>query len=80
MYTVAVTWFGGSPKVPTQVAVTRVRGKPPADVDALLDAIAGVSQLAVALGNQLLGLDINPMIVLPKGEGALAVDAVVELQ
>jgi acetyltransferase len=57
-----------------------VRGKPPADVDALLDAIAGVSQLAVALGNQLLGLDINPMIVLPKGEGALAVDAVVELQ
>jgi hypothetical protein len=57
-----------------------VRGKPPADVDTLCDAIVGVSQLAVALGDQLLGLDINPMIVLPKGQGAVAVDAVVEMQ
>ena len=57
-----------------------VRGKPPADVDALCDAIVGVSRLAVALGDQLLGLDINPMIVLPKGQGAVAVDAVVEMQ
>ena len=30
-----------------------VRGKPPADVDALCDAIVGVSRLAVALGDQL---------------------------
>jgi hypothetical protein len=57
-----------------------VRGKPPADVDALCGAIVGVSHLAVALGDQLLGLDINPMIVLPKGQGAVAVDAVVEIQ
>ena len=57
-----------------------VRGKPPADVDALCGAIVGLSQLAVALGDQLLGLDINPMIVLPKGQGAIAVDAVVEIQ
>ena len=57
-----------------------VRGKPPADVDALCGAIVGVSQLAAALGDQLLGLDINPMIVLPKGQGAVAVDAVVEIQ
>jgi acetyltransferase len=57
-----------------------VRGKPPADVATLCNAIVGVSQLAVALGDQLLGLDINPMIVLPKGQGAVAVDAVVEMQ
>ncbi len=57
-----------------------VRGKPPADVDALCGAIVGVSCLAVALGDQLLGLDINPLIVLPKGQGAVAVDAVVEIQ
>ncbi len=57
-----------------------VRGKPPADVAVLCNAIVGVSQLAVALGDQLLGLDINPMIVLPKGQGAVAVDAVVEIQ
>jgi acetyltransferase len=57
-----------------------VRGKPPADIAALCNAIVGVSQLAVALDDQLLGLDINPMIVLPKSQGAVAVDAVVEIQ
>jgi len=57
-----------------------VRGKPPADVDALCDAIVGVSRLAVSLGDQLLGVDINPLIVLPKGQGVVAVDALVELQ
>jgi acetyltransferase len=57
-----------------------VRGKPPADVDALCDAIVNVSRLAMSLGDQLHGLDINPLIVLPKGQGAVAVDAVVEIQ
>jgi acetyltransferase len=57
-----------------------VRGKPPADVDALCDTIVNVSRLAMSLGDQLHGLDINPLIVLPKGQGAVAVDAVVEIQ
>ena len=57
-----------------------VRGKPPADIDALCDAIVGVSRLAWSFGDQLAGLDINPMIVLPKGQGAVAVDAVVEIR
>jgi acetate---CoA ligase (ADP-forming) len=56
------------------------RGKPPADVDALCEAIVGVSQLASSLGEQLAALDINPLIVLPKGDGVVAVDAVVEIQ
>jgi acetyltransferase len=56
-----------------------VRGKPPADIDALCSAIVKVSRLAMSLGDQLLGLDINPLIVLPKGHGAVAVDAVVEI-
>ena len=60
--------------------LTGVRGKPPADVEALCDAIVGVARLATALGDQLLGLDINPLIVLPEGQGAIAVDAVVEIQ
>src|SRR5262249_53145575 len=34
-----------------------VRGKPPADVDALCDSIVRVSQLAVSLEDQLLALD-----------------------
>jgi succinyl-CoA synthetase beta subunit len=56
-----------------------VRGKPPADVDALCEAVVGLSSLAVSLGDQLAGLDINPLIVLPKGQGVLAVDVVVEI-
>jgi acetyltransferase len=57
-----------------------VRGKPPADVGALCGAIVGLSQLASSLGNQLASLDINPLIVLPKGNGVIAVDALVQIQ
>jgi acetate---CoA ligase (ADP-forming) len=39
-----------------------------------------VSRLAWSFGDQLAGLDINPLIVLPKGKGVLAVDALVEIQ
>jgi acetyltransferase len=54
-----------------------VRGKPPADMDALCQAIVGVSRLAVALDDQLEGLDINPLIV--QTQGAVAVDALVQI-
>jgi acyl-CoA synthetase (NDP forming) len=57
-----------------------VRGKPAADVDSLCDAIVGLSRLTLSLGDQLAGLDINPLIVLPQGHGAIAVDALVEIQ
>ncbi len=57
-----------------------VRGKAPADIDALCAAIVGVSRLAISLGDQLTGLDINPLIVLPKGKGVLAVDALVQIE
>jgi acetyltransferase len=56
-----------------------VRGKPPADVDALCGAIVALSRLASSLGDQLSGLDINPLIVLPKGLGVVAVDALVQI-
>ena len=57
-----------------------VRGKSPADIEALCAVIGGVSDLALSLGDRLAGLDINPVIVLPQGQGAIAVDAVVEIQ
>jgi len=56
-----------------------VRGQPPADVDALCGAIVALSRLASSLGDQLSGLDINPLIVLPKGLGVIAVDALVQI-
>jgi acyl-CoA synthetase (NDP forming) len=54
------------------------RGKPPADVDALVETLVRVSQLAVDLRGKLAALDINPLMVLPEGEGVRAVDALVE--
>jgi succinyl-CoA synthetase beta subunit len=56
-----------------------VRGKPAGDIDALCEAIVGISNLAAGLGEQLFGVDINPLIVLPNGQGVVAVDAVVEI-
>ena len=58
--------------------LTGFRGKPPADVDALCDAVVAVSTLAVSLGEQLLALDINPLLVHAKGHGVVAVDALVQ--
>jgi acyl-CoA synthetase (NDP forming) len=55
------------------------RGRPPADIDALADALVRVSQLAVDLGDLIVAVDINPLMVLPRGQGVRAVDALVEL-
>jgi acetyltransferase len=55
-----------------------VRGQAPADVDALCEAIVRLSHLAVSLGDQLNGLDINPLIV--QTQGAVAVDALIEIK
>ena len=56
------------------------RGKPAADVDALADTLVSVSHLAVHLEGGLAELDINPLMVLPKGQGVKAVDALVVLK
>jgi acetate---CoA ligase (ADP-forming) len=55
--------------------LTGFRGAPPADIDALLDLIVTVSDLAVALDGQIQSLDLNPVIVLPAGRGVRIVDA-----
>ncbi len=53
------------------------RGRPRADVAALVDAVVMLSQLASALGRDLQALDINPLLVLPEGRGVVAADALV---
>lgn len=50
------------------------RGRPPADVDALVDVLVRLSWLAVDWEG-LRELDINPLFVLPRGRGVVAVDA-----
>jgi acyl-CoA synthetase (NDP forming) len=52
-----------------------VRGSPPSDVDAVVQAIVRVSWLAADLGDRLDALDVNPVIAGPTG--CVAVDALV---
>ena len=53
------------------------RGAPPVDIDALAEMAARLSWLAFDLRDDIAELDLNPVMVLPKGEGAFAVDALV---
>ena len=53
------------------------RGRPPADLDALADTLVRLSHLATHLDGHLSELDINPLMVLPSGQGVKAVDALV---
>ncbi len=55
-----------------------VRGEPPSDVAALVEAIERVSQLAVERP-EVSELDLNPLIVRAAGQGVVAVDARVVL-
>ncbi|GHC60833.1 acetate--CoA ligase family protein [Streptomyces flavofungini] len=52
-----------------------VRGAPPADLDALVEVVLRVQRMALELGDELAELDINPLLVLPRGQGAVALDA-----
>jgi len=52
------------------------RGSPAADVAALAIALVRVSHMGVQLEGSLAELDINPLMVLPTGQGVKAADAV----
>ncbi|WP_420562005.1 acetate--CoA ligase family protein [Thalassobaculum sp.] len=54
-----------------------VRGAPPADVDALAELLAKVSVFAASEGDRIESVDLNPVRVLPKGEGCVALDALI---
>jgi acetyltransferase len=53
------------------------RGRPKADVGALVDAALRLARLGTDLGGEIDQLDINPLIVLPQGQGVRAVDALI---
>jgi acyl-CoA synthetase (NDP forming) len=55
------------------------RGRPAGDVDALLDTMLGLSALADAWRDRKPEIDLNPVVVLERGRGAVAVDALVQL-
>ncbi|MCA0405353.1 MAG: acetate--CoA ligase family protein [Proteobacteria bacterium] len=52
------------------------RGRPKADVGALASAIVAFSRMASQLGDKLVEAEINPIFVLPEGQGVRAADGV----
>ena len=55
------------------------RGAPAGDIPAAVDAILAVADFATENAATLCGLDVNPLIVLPEGEGVVAADALVRM-
>ena len=53
------------------------RGKPPSDIDALANSLVKLSSFAAANIDTVESIDINPMIVLPNGQGAVVIDAAI---
>ncbi len=53
------------------------RGKSSADIDAVIDVVMSVVDLITS--SDVIELDINPLLVMTKGDGAIAVDALVKL-
>ncbi|MGE0803756.1 MAG: acetate--CoA ligase family protein, partial [Lautropia sp.] len=56
------------------------RGRRRHDVGALVQAIVAFSRLAAALGDRLVTAEINPLFVLPAGQGVRAADGVMLLR
>ena len=54
-----------------------VRGRPRCDIDALAAAVAALSRFAAAHAEEIESVDVNPFVVLPEGEGGLALDALI---
>ena len=53
------------------------RGSEPADTEALEDVIVKVSNYAYENEDEIKEMDVNPVIVYPKGQGVCAVDALI---
>jgi acetyltransferase len=54
-----------------------VRGKPPADIEALVDLLMNVSRLIEQAGDGIVEIDLNPVILYPEGQGYAVVDALI---
>jgi acetyltransferase len=56
------------------------RGMPAGDEGSVLAALMALGRLANDLGDQVESIDINPVVALPDGQGAVALDALVVLR
>jgi hypothetical protein len=56
-----------------------LRGQPPLDVGAYAHMAVCLGEAMLGWGEQVASVDVNPVMLFEKGQGALAVDALVEL-
>ena len=64
-------------EIRTYPLLTGVRGLPKADVAALAEAIVALSRLALDFRDEVDEMELNPLMVLPEGQGVLAVDTLI---
>ncbi|OEY65317.1 acetate--CoA ligase family protein [Marinobacter sp. X15-166B] len=53
------------------------RGRPEADLEAVIDAVMAIADYAERHQDSLIELDVNPLLVLPEGQGVVAADALI---
>jgi acetate---CoA ligase (ADP-forming) len=53
------------------------RGAPPADTATLVEAMVRISQFAAHHAGALREMDVNPIVVLPAGQGVIALDGII---
>jgi len=56
------------------------RGRPPADIGALVETICAIGRYAADHHDNLLELDVNPLMVYPSPRGTVAADALIRLR
>lgn len=57
--------------------LTGYRGKPVADIEAIVDAAMAVADYALAHADRVTEMDVNPLFAMPDGQGAIAADALI---
>jgi hypothetical protein len=60
-----------------RVMLEGARGQPPCDIEALAQALSKLSIFVAAKSAEFTSIDINPLLVRPRGEGAAALDALI---
>ncbi len=55
------------------------RGAPPGDVEALLEAVMAVATFATEHSASLVELDVNPLLVMPRGGGVVVADCMMRM-
>lgn len=57
--------------------LTGLRGKARGDLEALAHTVSALSQLALQPGLRIVEAEVNPLLILPEGQGVTAVDALI---